>query len=183
MGYFQSLAERSFQERDDGTVLFFPWGALGGAYVIQSRRRFEEIYGFCRRYLAFSIPTVVGVTLGGTLVILWRLGQNPRSLTLLLLSFGGLAAILWIYYAIRVRSLVKGLEESDERPDLPTRPGANPLSAKLNAARKEIVLATVASGVLLHVLVDLEPGPLGLASGAFGLVGGLGWRKWRSSGR
>lgn len=183
MGYFQSLAERSFQERDDGTVLFFPWGALGGAYVIESRRRFEEIYDFCRRYLAVSLPLMVGVALGGTLVVLWRLGQNPRSLSLLILSFGGLAAVLGIYYAIRVRSLVRGLEESDRRPDLPSRPGANPMSARLNAARIEILLATVVSGVLLHFLVDLEPGPLGLAAGALGLVGGLGWRKWRNSER
>lgn len=122
-------------------------------------------------------------SLGGTVVVLWRLGQNPRSLTLLLLAVGGLAFALWIYYAIRVRSLVQGLEESDTRPDLPARPGANPLSGKLNAARVEILVASVAAGVLLHLLVDLEPGPLGLVPGALGLVGGLGWRKWRESRR
>ena len=74
------IVDASFQEQEDGSVAFFPFGAAGAAYRLESPDRYHHIRDFVRGYVAHVLPAVVGVTLGVTLLALWSLGGSGTAL-------------------------------------------------------------------------------------------------------
>lgn len=62
MGYFDALTSSSFQTRD-GRRLFFPWGKLGHAYVIDTDQAYERLRSGTKAFYVIMLPAAIGATL------------------------------------------------------------------------------------------------------------------------
>lgn len=176
MDVFDGLVDQWFREEEDGSVVFFPWGNRGRGYVIESPERHRRIRTFCRRYVAVSLPVVIGVGLGSTLVSLWALGGSGRAL---LLAAALLAvAILGsgIFYSLRIGRLLEGLSSVEGRSE---EAEAGGLELRRWKERHPELYAVVEGGVgitlvlvllLVALDVELDPRLLGLLAGAGGLL-------------
>lgn len=181
MNVLTRMVDASFQELEDGAVAFFPFGAAGDAYRIESADRYRHIRGYVRRYLVHVLPTTVGVTLGVTLLALYRIGDGG---TALLVAGGTLAAIALasgIYYRRAIRRLVAGLETCEARLDVERYlwfPTAFPDLYEMNLWG--VGFAAVALVGLMVLFPGLDERLAGLCAGAVGLL--AGWAKVRGFG-
>src|SRR5206468_824899 len=71
MGYFDGLTSSSFKTGQDGRKLFFPWGAMGRGYTIESERDYERLRSQVKSYIIVSFVLIIASsTLSGNLVAL-----------------------------------------------------------------------------------------------------------------
>src|SRR4029453_9558348 len=74
MGIFDRPGAGLFKKSVTGQLLFFPWGALGKGYALESEAQAERIRSFLKRYYAVALSAIgiVAVTVGTnhTLVLL-----------------------------------------------------------------------------------------------------------------
>lgn len=165
------IVDASFREQEDGSVAFFPYGAAGDAYRLESPDRYRHIRGFVRRYLVHVLPAVIGVTLGVTLLALWSLGGSG---TALIIAGGSCAAVLLacgVYYRTKVRRLVAGLETCDARVDVERYlwfPTALPDLYGMHLWAGGFAMVALVGLMLLFP--DLDDGLTGLLAGAIGLA-------------
>jgi drug/metabolite transporter (DMT)-like permease len=98
MGYFDALAASNFKTTPDGRRLFYPWGIWGRGYLIPSDEHYERLLGRIKTYTMVSLVLVIAMVV--VLKGLWAvLG----------------AAVLMVFYAAWVPSLVRGLQPTDEK--------------------------------------------------------------------
>lgn len=174
------IVDASFQEQEDGSVAFLPFGATGDAYRLESPGRYRHIRDFVRRYLVHVLPAVVGVTLTVTLLALWGLGGSVTALIIAGVSCAAVVLACGLYYRTKVRRLVAGLETCDARVDVERYlwfPTAFPelYETHLWAAG----FATAALVGLMLLFPDLDDGLTGLLAGAIGLA--LAWARQKGS--
>lgn len=177
MSVLTRLVDASFQELEDGAVAFFPFGAAGEAYRIESPDRYRHIRGFVRRYLAHVLPAVAVVTLGVTLLALWRIGGSGAALLLAGATLVAVVLACWIYYRWTVRRLVAGLETCEARPDVERYlwfPTALPELYEMNLWA--IGYTAVALAGLMVLFPGLDGRVAGLCAGAVGLLAGWATR-------
>ena len=173
MNYLTRLVDVSFQNQEDGSVAFFPFGAAGDAYRIESPDRYYHIRGFVRRFLVHVLSAVVLVTLGVALLALWRLGGSG---TALLVSGATLVAVVLAcgaYYRTKVRRLVAGLETCDARVDVERYlwfPAAHPELYEMHLWAAGFTVPALVGLMLLFP--DLDDGLTGLLAGGLGLLAG-----------
>ena len=173
MNFLTRLVDASFQEEDDGAVAFFPFGAAGGAYRIESPDRYRHIRGFVRRFLLHVLPGVAVVTLAVTMLALWGTGGSGGAL---LVAGGCVVAVVLVcgaFYRTMARRLVAGLESTDDSMDLERYlwlPTAFPELYEMNLWG--IGFTAVALVALSLLFPGLDERVAGLCAGAVGLVGG-----------
>lgn len=97
-GYFNALTAGYFKTGADGREVFFPWGAWGRGYVIQTDQRYESMHRMLKIYLIISLVLIIGTIAPG-----FYLAGFAVSVTLML------------FYAAWVPFLKRGLEPSEER--------------------------------------------------------------------
>lgn len=143
---FKSLVDSSFIRQDDGTVLFFPWGRIGGGYRLTPGVE-EQVRRFLGMWYAVSFVVI--------------------AVSFLLVNIGALFSLLvlvpWYYFTIR--SLLADqrqtsiVQDEAEGPDGMTKPAA--------AFFVILAIALVAtSGWLLFTATEPEP----QLAGAFGVL-------------
>ncbi|MDP2498059.1 MAG: hypothetical protein Q8W44_08775 [Candidatus Palauibacterales bacterium] len=165
------IVDASFQEQEDGSVAFFPFGAAGDAYRIESPDRYHHIRGFVRRFLVHVLPAVVAVTLTVTLLALWSLGGSVTALLIAAVSCGAVVLACGVYYRTKVRRLVAGLETCDARVDVERYlwfPTAFPELYEMHLWAGGFAAAALVGLMLLFP--DLDDGLTGLLAGAIGLT-------------
>ena len=171
MGCLTRLVDSSFRERDDGNVVFFPWGAMGDAYLIESRERYRAVRSFCRSYLAVSVPAMAGIGIGVSVVALSVFGGTPAALGVAMGVMGVSVVAAGAYFAVGVGGHLEGLRTTDERPDVQGNlwmPSAFP---ELHARSLQVMRTTlVVLVVLLATVDDASPEAIGLAAGVIGLA-------------
>jgi hypothetical protein len=97
MRYFDGY----FKTAQDGSKLFFPWGALGRGYVIASEQDYKRLQRLVKVYTMVSLLLMVGaVALQGYVGCLV------------------ISALLIVFYMVWTRYLLRGLRPSDERLSL-----------------------------------------------------------------
>jgi len=66
MGYFDGLTDASFKKDASGKIIFYPWGVLGGGYVVESETQHAQIRGFIKKTYMVMIPAIIliQITLG-----------------------------------------------------------------------------------------------------------------------
>lgn len=165
------IVDASFQEQEDGSVAFFPYGAAGEAYRLESPDRYHHIRGFVRRYLVHVLPAVVGVTLTVTLLALWSLGGSVTALVVAGVSSATVVLACGGYYRSKIRRLVAGLETCDARVDVERYlwfPTAHPELYEMHLWAAGFTVPVLV-GLMLFV-PDLDDGLTGLLAGAIGLT-------------
>lgn len=165
------IVDASFQEQEDGSVAFLPYGAAGDAYRLESLDSYHHIRGFVRGYLVHVLPAVVGVALTVTLLALWSPGD---SVTALVVAGGSSAAVVLacgVYYRSQVRRLVAGLETCDARVDVERYmwfPTAHPELYEMHLWVGGFTVPALIGMMLLFP--DLDGGLTGLLAGVIGLT-------------
>jgi Ca2+/Na+ antiporter len=98
MGYFDGLTDASFKKDSAGNSLFYPWGALGSGYIIESDESKNHIRGQIKTTYVVIIPLIiiVQVTVG-----VW--------LNAILLP------VFVAWYIFYVKKMTKTLKKSDEK--------------------------------------------------------------------
>lgn len=181
MDYLTRLVDSSFRERDDGNVVFFPWGAMGDAYLIESRERYRTVRSFCRRYLSVSVPAMAGIGIGVSVVALWMFGGTPAALGVALGVMAITVVAAGAYFAVRIGDHLEGLRPTDERLDLQGQLWMPSTFPELHARSLQVMGTTlVVLVVLLATLDDASPEAIGLAAGVIGLALVVIGRKMRS---
>lgn len=98
MGYFDALANASFQKGQHGQTLFFPYGKFGHGYEIPNDEKYHLIRRFVKRYIAASLALIILlITVDGFVYAFLAL------------------SVLFFYYAFRARHLTRDLGRSSER--------------------------------------------------------------------
>lgn len=179
MQYLTRLVDIAFREQEDGSVAFFPYGAVGAAYRIESPDRYRHIRGFVRRYCLRTLPVIVVLGLALCALALWGMGGDVGPLVAAAASVAFLVLVAGVVYRTRVRRLVAGLETCDASFDVERHLFFPAMFPELY----EMQLWGVAFGaVALYGLVKLFPDAdtrfVGLAAGALGLVGGWITVRW-----
>ena len=136
MGYFEGLTSSSFKTTQDGRRLFFPWGVLGGGYIITSEQDYQQLVG-----------TLAVASFQGYIVSLFVMAL---SLT---------------FYAFWMWHLLRRLEVSDERLTLQESmtSGAQGHGMVVLWLLEVVSLAFVCGGIFMLV-VDPKQWPVALAS-------------------
>jgi hypothetical protein len=98
MGYFDALASGAFKIGQDGRRLFFPWGVLGGGYVLASEQDYERLRRRVKIYIVVSLVLIIGA-----------------SILHAYLVTAALVILLSVFYFIWTRIIVRGLEPAAER--------------------------------------------------------------------
>lgn len=181
MNYLTRLIDVSFREQEDGSVAFFPYGAAGDAYRLESPERYRRIRGFVRRYLLHVLPTVIGVTLAVTLLALWGSGGSPEALAVAAGCFVAVVAVCGSFYRRKVRRLVAGLDTCEASVDVARYlcfPTAFPELYEMNLWAMGFTAAALLGLTVLFPTLDARIA--GLCAGAVGLVGG--WVKVKGLG-
>lgn len=179
MDYLERLVDASFREREDGTKVFFPWGALGSAYLIESSERYRRARSEVRGYLASILPAVAGVGGGAFVVALWLFEGRPVAILVAAVPLALLLIGAGVYYAVLVRPLVEDLEQTDERPDVGSRLWFPTAFPELYSAHLWAAGALVLALVLLMVLYDdADPRVVGLSAGVIALTVYLVRLRW-----
>lgn len=101
MGYFDGLTDALFKNKPDGSVVFYPWGALGKGYVVTPPQRATQLRSFVRRYYQLTVP----------LFILMGIVLKGKALWIAVPVLG----ILLPWYAVRTRQLLASMPRSAER--------------------------------------------------------------------
>lgn len=181
VNFLTRLVDVSFQEQEDGSVAFFPFGAAGDTYRIESPARYRHIRGFVRRFLVQVLPAVVVVALAVTLLALWTIGASGRSLLVAGGTVIAVALACGVYYRSTVRRLVAGLETTEASIEVERHlwfPTAFPELYEMHLwAIGFTALALVALSLLFPGLDDRVAG---LCAGAVGVLGG--WARVRGPG-
>ena len=102
MGYFDGLTARNFKNINDGRTIFFPWGAIGKGYVLESKEQIERFRTWMKR--CHMITLVISILSAQTFGF-------PAGLAMIV-------PILVIYYLVynwRIKKLTRGLKESAEK--------------------------------------------------------------------
>ena len=96
MGYFDSVTAGYFK-RSGQKWVFYPWGFLGSGYELATDEQYRATRFWVQRFLQVTLAlSVLLVMLAGLFVFL-------------------LAPLLYVFYALKVRSLTNGLVRSRER--------------------------------------------------------------------
>jgi len=98
MGYFNALASGYFKTARDGRMLFYPWGATGGGYVIPSQEAYDRLHRRIKIYQLVSLVAIVGAV-----VVRHYLAAFI------------IAGLSVVFYRAWTSYLVRGLQPSDER--------------------------------------------------------------------
>jgi len=98
VGYFDALTNSSFKTTPDGQRLFFPLGAMGRGYVLETEADYERL----RRLIKISIIVGMVVTIGPI-----ACGANLLGIA---------AAVVWCtLYAAWMALRLRGMQASTER--------------------------------------------------------------------
>jgi hypothetical protein len=97
MGYFEAISNAYFKVGKDGRRMFYPWGVIGGGYVVDAA-------GEARLRRAVQIYLIAAIVLAG---VGYALGREIGVLVAGVVVIAG--------YAIAIRSMVQGLEAAGER--------------------------------------------------------------------
>ena len=98
MGYFDGLSTGPFKRNKSGQTVFYPWGIAGRGYVIPDEATEARLRKFVRSSMQLSIPAIIGA----------QVVSGPAlSLTIF--------AVFVLWFALRVRTLVRSLPLSSER--------------------------------------------------------------------
>ena len=181
MKYLTRIVDASFQEQEDGSVAFFPFGAAGDAYRLESPDRYRHIRDFVRGYLSHVLPAVVGVTLGVTLLAMWSTGGSGAGLLIAGLTCVAVLLACGLYYRRKVRRLVAGLETCDARVDVERYlwfPTAFPEMYEMHLWGAGFAAAALVA--LMMLFPGLDDGLTGLLAGAIGLV--VAWARQERQG-
>ncbi|PSQ99642.1 MAG: hypothetical protein BRD48_03520 [Bacteroidetes bacterium QS_9_68_14] len=106
--------DSKFQERDDGTTVFFPRGAFGSGYELPSPEKAEQARGLVRRYLRLVIG--LGALGGGAAGVLGALvahgpaGVGAVAAAVMVPLMGG----VWGVHEYRLRRFTEDLPVADE---------------------------------------------------------------------
>jgi hypothetical protein len=98
MGYFDALTSNSFETREDGRRLFFPWGILGHGYAIPSEAEYERLRRGVKAYQVVSLPLVI-------VAMIWK--GIPAA--------AAVVAALIVWYAFWARAQCRRLPRTDEK--------------------------------------------------------------------
>jgi hypothetical protein len=152
--YFDALTTAYFKTAQDGRHLFCPWGIWGACYVIPSEQEYERRRRQLRNYLVATMA-LVAVALGAF-----------QSYTPAVIAI----ALLFAFYLIWVRFLLRGLERSGERLSMQeaTATQARTHSAAFLWLIEISSLVFVAGGIAVLIA---EPGEWQMALGATGFFG------------
>jgi hypothetical protein len=97
-GYFNALTSGYFKTAQDGSKLFFPWGATGRGYAIPTQEDYERLHRRIKIYQIVSLVAIVGAVVAklylGALII---------------------ATLSVAFYGAWTPFLLRGLQPSDER--------------------------------------------------------------------
>jgi len=137
-----------FRTKDSSTSVFFPYGIATRGYLL-SKKHEPPIRKFLKEFLgvSFSITAIALITVGTH--TLWIL------------------ALLWLWYAIGMRRLLKGKERVGERSSASDWMRAMALSTGFPTHALLISIAVVLFAASLYVTVQLERRWLGLAGSIF----------------
>ena len=169
LGGFSGLA--TFSIEVDNFTPFFPFGATGDAYRLESPDRYHHIRDFVRRYLLHVLPAVIGVTLTVTLLALWSLGGSVTALIIAGVACAAVVLACGLYYRAKIRRLVAGLDTCDARVDVERYlwfPTAFPEMYEMHLWGAGF--AMVALVALMMLFPGLDDGLTGLLAGAIGLA-------------
>jgi hypothetical protein len=106
--------DSKFQERDDGTTVFFPRGAFGNGYELPSPEKAEQACGLVRRYLKLVIG--LGALGGGAAGVLGALvahgpaGVGAVVAAVMIPLMGGVRGV----HEYRLRRFTEDLPVADE---------------------------------------------------------------------
>ena len=100
-GYFNALTSSSFKTMPDGRRLFFPWGVLGGGYIIATEEDYQPLRQQMKAYTITSLVLIIG-----------------SVIALTTLAAFAVAALLIVAYAAWMPFLLRGLQRSQERLSL-----------------------------------------------------------------
>lgn len=181
MGYLDQMTDTAFEEREDDTFVFFPYGALGSAYRIRQPARYRHIRRSLRGYLKTTLPAVSVVGLVLPLAALGLSGGEPVAL---LLAAAGLLAVLLatgLRYRRQVRRLTAGLEAVEASRDLLGAlwfPTAYPRLFRMYCWGAGFTIAAVVA--LAYLFPDVDDRLLGLAGGGLGVTAGWAWVRGRA---
>jgi len=98
MGYFDRLADSGFRTTASGAVAFYPYGAMGRGYVLQSEAERRQLRAVAKGIYLVSLPLLVAAQLAGGAVCTFAV------------VVGFLAG-----YAVYIRLLFRGHAQADER--------------------------------------------------------------------
>ena len=98
MGYFDAVSGVVFKKDATGRALFYPWGARGSGFVIESDAQQIKFRRFCKMQSIISLMTIVIVQ---SVVGFWL------NLVLLPIYFA------WYYFT--VKKMTQGLVPAGER--------------------------------------------------------------------
>jgi len=101
MGYFDALTSSAFKTTPDGRRLFFPYGVLGGGYLLASEQDYWRLQRQVKIYMIVTLVLIIGASATGNYV--WA---------------GIIAAVLIAVYVVWTSFATRGLAPSDERLSL-----------------------------------------------------------------
>lgn len=178
--YLTRLVDIAFRELEDGSVAFFPYGAAGDAYRIESPARYRHIRSFVRRYYLRTLPVIVVLGLGLTSLAMWGMGGGVASLVAAAVSVAFLVLVAGVTYRTRVRRLVAGLDTCDASLDVERYlffPGTFPDLYEMHLWG--VGFAAAALFGLMSIFPDADARLVGLGAGALGLAGGWAKVTWK----
>ena len=108
--YFETLEATTFEERDDGKTVFYPWGVFGEGYVLETPEQEDRVRTFVRRYNIANVvvaPLLVGLLFG-----------TVDALVPKLLVLGGILALVVTTYVLRMRHLIRNAPGTGSSPTL-----------------------------------------------------------------
>lgn len=96
MGYFDGLADASFKKDTHGNNLFYPWGAMGSGYIIDSEEKKNQIRNFLKKMymIILSVIFLLQIVIGYWINIIFLVFY-----------------IVWYYFY--VAKITQGLQKTD----------------------------------------------------------------------
>ncbi len=146
MGYFDGLAEASFKKDSLGRNLFFPYGALGSGFILESEEHKNKIRKFFKIIYIILLPTIIVIQIA---VGFW--------LNLALIPFFH----IWFYFTMK--KITRNLTSSNEKLKIAEsfKNSARSQSLAILIALEISSLVFFAAGILILVKnIDLIMGLL-----------------------